>query len=225
MSTSETSTPTDTSRLLPVLGIATGLMWLLARVVTDAIEQGTTHDIITKGAHAQQVILDHQAVIVIEAMSTFYLAALIIVLAGVVRHTLGDAVSATVTFGAAVLLAAVLVLAGAVTYAELAAAHHHNTDALVTLGYVAAFCWAWKGLGMGFFALTAAWSGRRAGALPTWFAVVTYVLGGLAFAGPGYVLFWALAPVWFVLLGLLLRPQRTSTSTRSTADAGVGQLS
>jgi hypothetical protein len=223
MSTDETSTRLESRRLLPVLGIATGLMWLIARVVTDAIEDGTTHDIIIHVEKAEQVILDHQVVIVVEAVSTFFLAALIVVLASVLRHTLGGAISATATLGAGVLLSVVLVLAGAITYAELAAAHHHNTDALLTLGYLAAFCWAWKGLGIGFFALAIGWSGLRASQVPKWFAVVTFVLGGLAFVGVGYVLFWALAPVWFTILGLVLKPAVANTSTPPVSTAELSQ--
>jgi hypothetical protein len=219
MSTVNSSAGRDTGRLLPVTGVVAGLMWLLARVVTDALEHGTTHDIITSGAAAQRTILDHQAVIVVEAISTFYLAAIIVVFAAVVRHALGDSISTSATFGSAVLLAAMLVLAGAVSYAELAAAHHHNTDALTTLGYLAAFSWAWKGLGLGFFAVTVGWTGRRTRSLPRWFTIVTFVLGGLAFAGPGYVLFWALAPVWFALVGLLLRRGQDRAPSQNAAAA------
>jgi hypothetical protein len=195
-----------TGRLLPITGVAAGLMWLLARFVTDAIEDGTTHDIITDGPAAQRMILDHQANIWLEALGTFWLAALIVVFAAVIRHALADSIAATATFGAGVLLAVVLVLAGALTFAELAAAHHHDTDALTTLGYLAAFSYAWKGVGVGFFALAVGWGGRRTRSLPTWFTIVTFVLGGLAFISFGYVIFWALGAVWFALVGLVFRP-------------------
>jgi hypothetical protein len=203
MNTSVSRSRTSPNRFLRLSGVAVAVMWLVAIIITDGIQKGTTRNIITDVATAQQTILGHQAVIVVESMTSFYLAGLLIVFAAALRHTLGDAVSATAVFGGGVLAAVVIVLGGAVSFAELAAAHHHNATALTTLGYLVAFGWAWEGAAWGFFLLATAWAMFATKIAPRWFAIVTVVLGIPVLLGPGAVLFWGLAPVWFVLVGFL----------------------
>ena len=203
MSTTDVRSRTSPNRLLRRTGVAVALMWLVAIIVTDGVQKGTTRNIITDPAAAQQTILGHQAVIVIESMTSFYLAALLIVFTAALRHAIGDAVSSTAAFGGAVLAAVAIVLGGAVSFAELAAAHHHNVTALTTIGYLVAFAWAWEGAAWGFFLLAVAWALFATKTAPRWFAIATAVLGIPVLLGVGAVLFWALAPVWFVLLAYL----------------------
>ena len=40
--------------------------------------------------------------------------------------------------------------------------------------------------------------------MPRWLGVVTVVLGVLALLGPGAFVFWLIAPVWFVVVGIAL---------------------
>ena len=213
-----------TYRLLRRAGFVVAAMWLVAIIVTDAIQQGTTRNIITNAATAQHAILTHQAVIVVESMSSFYLAAFLVVFAAAMKRALGDAVHASAVFGAAVLAAVTIVLGAAVSFAELTAAHHHNTTALVTLGYLVAFAWTWEGAMWGFLLLATGWAILATKAAPRWFAIASLVLGVPVVLGPGAVLFWALAPVWFALAGFLLSrrlnvPQDKSAVTPATLTA------
>jgi hypothetical protein len=207
MSTTDVRPRTSPSRFLRLSGVAVAVMWLVAMIITDGIQKGTTRNIISDPAAAQQTILGHQAVIVIESMTSFYLAGLVIVFAAALRHAIGQAVSSTAAFGGAVLAAVVVVLGGAVSFAELAAAHHHNVSALTTLGYLVAFAWAWEGAAWGFFLLAVAWAMFATKVAPRWFAIATVVLGIPVLLGVGAVLFWGLAPVWFVLVAFLLTPR------------------
>lgn len=193
-----------TTRFLRLVGVGVGALWLLAIIVTDGIQQGTTRNIITNPAAAQQVILHHQTDIVVETISSFYLAALLVVFGAALRHALGEAVPAFAVFGATILAAVAIILGGAVSFAELAAAHHHNTTALVTLGYLVAFAWSWEGAAWGFLLLAAGWAILVTKAAPRWFAIATLVLGVPVVLGVGAVLFWGLAPVWFAAAGFLL---------------------
>jgi fatty acid desaturase len=56
----------------------------------------------------------------------------------------------------------------------------------------------------GAFLLATGLGARRAQAMPRWLWVVTVVLGVLALLGPGAFVFWLIAPVWFVVVGITL---------------------
>lgn len=213
-STRRTGRGAATTGSLRLAGIAVAALWVLAIIVTDAMQDGTTRNIITDPASAQQVILDHQLVIAVEAVTSLYLAALLVAFAAALRHTLAGIVPATAAFGGAVLAAVAIILGAAVSFAELAAAHHDNATALTTLGYLVAYSWAWEGATWGFFLLATGWAILRTGAGPRWFAVTTIVLGVPVALGPGAILFWALAPVWFVLAGYLVKPRDDAGSGR-----------
>jgi hypothetical protein len=224
MNASDVRSRTSPNRLLRLSGVAVAVMWLVAMIVTDGIQRGTTRNIITDPAAAQQTILGHQAVIVIESVTSFYLAALLIVFAAALRHAIGEAVSSTAAFGAAVLAAVVIVLGGAVSFAELAAAHHHNTTALTTIGYLVAFGWAWEGAAWGFFLLAVAWTMFATKAGPRWFAIATVALGIPVLLGVGAVLFWGLAPVWFIAAGFLLTSRDDVPPTIAASEATAAPI-
>ena len=177
MTTTDGKKRPRTKRPLRLAGICVAVMWFLAMIVTDGIQQGTTRNIITDAATAQHTILSHQDVIVVESISSFYLAALLIVFGAALRPILGEGVPGFAVFGGAVLAAVAIVLGGAVSFAELAAAHHHNTGALLTLGYLVAFAWSWEGAAWGFFLLATGWAILVKKAAPRWFAIATIVLG------------------------------------------------
>jgi hypothetical protein len=209
------------TRLLRLTGLAVAVLWLVAIIVTDGMEKGTTLNIITDAATAQQTILAHQAAIVIGAMTSFYLAGLLVVFGAALRHRLGDRPSSTAVVGGAVLSAVAIVLSHAVSFAELAAAHHQDTVALTTLGYLAAFSWAWEGAAWGFLLLATAWALLATKAAPRWFGITTVVLGIPVILGPGAVLFWALGPVWFASAGYLLTPRDADRQALTTSDVAV----
>lgn len=204
MNTTGVRTHPRNKRFLRFVGIGVASMWLLAMIVTDGIQNGVTRNIITDVATAQQTILHHQDVIVVESISSFYLAALLVVFGAALWPALGEGVPALAVFGGAVLAAVAIVLGGAVSFAELAAVHHHNTGALVTLGYLVAFAWSWEGAAWGFFLLASGWAILVTKAAPRWFAIATVALGVPTVLGVGAVLFWALAPVWFAAAGFLV---------------------
>lgn len=218
MKTRAASSHATRNCLLRWAAFSVAAMWLLAMIVTDGLETGTTGNIITDAATAQQIILDHQGVIVVEAMSSFYLAAALVTFAAAFRHALASTVAATAAFGGAVLSAVAIMLGAAVSFAELAAAHHHDTTALTTFGYFQAFAWTWQGVTWGFFLLAAGTAILTAKSGPRWFAIVTLVLGTVVVIGFGAVLFWGLAPVWFALVGFLTKPRVDVTKDRSTSE-------
>jgi hypothetical protein len=202
-----------TKRPLRLAGICVAVMWFLAMIVTDGIQQGVTRNIITDAAAAQHTILSHQDAIVVESISSFYLAALLIVFGAALRPILGEGVPGFAVFGGAVLAAVAIVLGGAVSFAELAAAHHHNTGALLTLGYLVAFAWSWEGAAWGFLLLATGWAILVKRTAPRWFAIATIVLGVPTVFGVGAVLFWALAPVWFAAAGFMVRSRNDDRAT------------
>lgn len=205
MNTTDVKAGRRNKRSLRLAGICVAAMWLLAMIITDGIQNGVTRNIITNAASAQQTILHHQDVIVVETISSFYLAALFVVFGAALRPALGEGVSAFAAFGGAVLAAVVIVLGGAVSFAELAAVHHHDTGALLTFGYLVAFAWSWEGAAWGFFLLATGWAILVNKAAPRWFAIATVVLGVPTVLGVGAVVFWVLAPVWFAAAGFLVR--------------------
>jgi hypothetical protein len=220
MTTTDVKTRPRNKRPLRLAGICVAAMWFLAMIVTDGIQHGVTRNLITDAATAQHTILSHQDVIVVESISSFYLAALLVVFGAALRPALGEGVPGFAVFGGAVLAAVAIVLGGAVSFAELAAAHHHNTGALLTLGYLVAFAWSWEGAAWGFFLLATGWAILVKKAAPRWFAIATIVLGVPTVLGLGAVLFWALAPVWFAAAGFLVS-SRNDDRTAVTALAQV----
>jgi hypothetical protein len=62
-------------------------------------QQGTTGNIITDAVAAQHTILSHQDVIVVESISSFYLAAVLIVFGAALRPVLGEGVPGFAAFG------------------------------------------------------------------------------------------------------------------------------
>ena len=206
---------TGADRTLRTTALVVALLWLVAMIVTDGIQQGTTRNIITDAASAQALILGHQTVILLESMASLYLAALLVVLGSVLRRVLGS----TVVFGATVLSAVAIVLGSVVSFAEVAAAHHHDHQALMTLGYLVAFAWTWEGAAWGFLLLASGYVLLRRKAAPRWFAITTLVLGVPVVVGFGTVLFWGLAPVWFALVAFLVRESPSAAVADPVRDA------
>src|ERR1700722_14950708 len=94
-----------TKRPLRLAGICVAVLWFLAMIVTDGIQQGVTRNIIPDATAAQHTILSHQGVIVVESITSFYLAALLIVFGAALRSVLGAGVPGFAVFGGAVLAA------------------------------------------------------------------------------------------------------------------------
>jgi len=191
------------NRALRLSGLAAALLWLVAIVVTDAVEQGVTRNGITDSPAALRTISGHQTDIVIGAMSSFYLAAVLVLLAAALCTRLGGGLAGMSTFGGAILSAGTVALGGTISLAELTAVHHHNLAALTTLGYLVSFAWAWQGVAWGFLLLTTGCALLARDLGPRWFAIATLVLGVPVILGPGAVLFWALAPAWFAGLAFV----------------------
>lgn len=204
----DTSTIPRARRTIRIVGACVAAFWLVAMIVTDGMQKGTIRNIITDAAAAQQTILHNQGVIVVETFGSFFLAILLVVFGAVLRRAFGDGIAGVVVFGSTVLAGVVTVLGGAVSFAELAAAHHHNTTALVTLGYLVAFAWSWEGAAWGFLLLATGWTILATRTAPRWFGIITVVLSIPVVLGIGAVAFWALAPVWFAAVGFLLTSRR-----------------
>lgn len=203
MSTIRSRPASVSNRALRLTCFATALLWLVAIVVTDAIEEGATRNGITDAPAALHTISGHQTDIVIGAMSSFYLAVVLVLLAAALCTRLGGGLAGMSTFGGAILSAGTVALGGTVSFAELTAVHHHDLSALTTLGYLVSFAWAWQGVAWGFLLLTTGCALLARGFGPCWFAIATLVLGVPVILGPGAVLFWGLAPAWFAGLAFV----------------------
>lgn len=77
--------------------------------------------------------------------------------------------------------------------------------------------------GSGCFLLAVGIGSLRAGAMPRWLSVTTIVLSVLALLGPGFLVFWLLAPVWFVLAGFLLGRRGADAPDERPAVAGANR--
>jgi hypothetical protein len=198
------------SRLLPITGVAAGVIWAGTQIVADLLFVGDP-DPVGDAAGTQQTLLDHQGAAMVTVLGSMYLAVLILFFAAATRRVLGNSTYASAAFGGGLLLALAMVSGGIGNFAILAAARHHDTAAITTLGYAESVTWPLLGAASGAFLLATGLGSRRTQAMPRWLWGVTVVLGVLALLGPGAFAFWLIAPVWFAVVGVALyRGERRS---------------
>jgi hypothetical protein len=207
----------SSTRSLSLTAILTAALWAVTSVGADA--RTNVPDTIGDPAVVERAFNDHRLAAWIMVLGSIYVAVAVVLFAAGAHRVLADSGVpgfATAALGGGVLLAmAMLVHQGITKFVLLAAANDHDTASLHTLGYLDAVTWLPLDAGAGVFLLAVGLGSRRSRMMPTWLAVTTVVLGVLALLGPGFLLFWLLAPVWFVFAGVTLeRRSLTPGSTR-----------
>lgn len=210
-------------RLLPVMGIATGVVWAGTQIAADLFFVGDP-DPVGDPAGTQRALSEHQAAAMVTVLGSMYLAVLIVYFAAAARRVLGNSIHATAAFGGGVLLALAVVSGGVGNFAILAAAHHDDTVAITTLGYAESVAWPLFGAAGGVFLIATGLAALRARAMPRWLSAATIGLGVLALLGPAAFAFWLIAPVWFAGAGIALthRGEGVPDEITFTAPAAPG---
>lgn len=211
---SSVSTPTARSRTVPLIGATIGVLWIATQLVADLVVGDP--DPVGDPSGAQQSLLAHQPAAFTTIFGAAYIAVLIVFFAASLRRSLGESTLATASFGGGVLLALGLTTNALGNFATLAAARHHDMDAMITLGYASQSTWPLLSVGGSVFLLATGVGALRVQALPRWLARVTIGLGVLCLLGPAAFVFWLVAPLWFAAVGLTLET-RTYPATERTA--------
>jgi hypothetical protein len=189
-------------RWLATTGIVAGVVWAVFTVAVDIWLNEP--DSVGDPAKLERVFLDHQLAAWLMVLGSILVAVTVVFFAAAAQRTLESSLGPAVIGGGVLLAVAMLVHQGVGRFALLSAAHHHDLPSIHALGYVDAVTWVFLSAGEGLFLLATGIAALRAHALPGWLTVVTLVLGALALLGPGALLFFVLAPIWFVVTGLAL---------------------
>jgi hypothetical protein len=214
---------TSSGRLLRIAGIATAVSWAVTSIAADIWVH--VPDTIGDPERIEQALLDHRVAAWVMVLGSIYVAVAVVFFAAGAQRVLADSAHGTAALGGGVMLAVAMVVhQGIGKFALLAAANNHDTTSIHTLGYLDAVTWLILGAGSGAFLLAVGIGSLRARVMPKWLAIATIVLGVLALLGPGALLFWLLAPVWFVVAGFLLerggnRPPDVFADTRPVASS------
>jgi hypothetical protein len=203
MSTDVNRTAVSSGRLLPAVGIVTGVLWAVTSVAADAWVN--IPDTLGDPARVQQAFLGHRPAAWVMVLGSIYLAVAVVFFAAGAQRVLAHSVYGAAALGGGVMVAvATVVHQGIGKFVLLAASNHHDQASLHTLGYLDAVTWPILGASSGAFLLATGIGSRRERMMPTWLSVSTIVLGVLALLGPGALVFWLVAPVWFVVVGFTL---------------------
>jgi len=188
---------------LGILGIAYAFLFLVANFLIGN-EPGTS----SSGAAVVKYYRAHRAseiagvfVVALALVAfTFFLASL--------RHRLsrtdeGRQLSGIVVAGGAVYTVGLLIM-GALSMALVDAGHYNMVGAAQTLNVLSADAWVPVVVGLSLLALGTGVSALRGATLPKWIAWVSIALGVLAVSGPAGGIAFLLAPVWALILGVVL---------------------
>jgi hypothetical protein len=184
-------------RLLTISGAAAGILWAVSTVGADIWLNAPDSE--GDPARVEQVFLDREPAAWIMILGSVYLAvAIVFFAAAAARATSKSAHGLAALAGGVLLAVAMIVHQGIGRFAVLSAAHHHDQDSIHTLGYFDAVTWLLLGAGTGAFLLATGIASLQSRAMPKWLSVVTVVLGVIALLGPGALVFYFLAPAWFI---------------------------
>jgi hypothetical protein len=133
----------------------------------------------------------------------------------------GRCLSAVVTAGGAIYIVGLLLMCS-LTVALVDAAHDRITAAAQTLNVLASDAWVPVVVGLSITALGTGISALRSATLPKWLAWTTVVLGVLAVSGPLGAVAFLIAPVWTLVMGVvLLRSAGTDSRPESASPNGT----
>jgi hypothetical protein len=196
-------------RLLPWSGAVAGLCW-----IGQALLQATSPTD-TPGSASTQVIHDHLGVNYAGQGCLVLMGIALLFFATAVRNLLRSGEAREATYSNVAYAGWVVVVAGLsqmVTWNWAlfnGAADAGDDAALHVLSYGSYFAWAGLGIGLATAFVATGWGGIRSSVLPTWFAVLTVVLGVLCALGdagipPGGLVNYLLLPFWLVAASVLV---------------------
>jgi len=204
-------------RLLPISGAAAGILWAVSTVGADIWLNPP--DSVGDPARVERVFLDHEPAAWIMILGSIYLAVAIIFFAAAVQRATSRSAHGMAALGGGVLLAvAMIVHQGIGKFAVLIAAHNHDKESIHTLGYFDAVTWLLLGAGAGAFLLATGIASLQSRAMPKWLSVVTVVLGVIALLGPGALVFYIVAPVWFIGTSIAINRRMKAALNQPHAD-------
>jgi len=206
-------------RLLPLAGVLGGLVAVTATILT------INEPSITDGEQKYvRWYSDHQAVETIAGFGAIYFCVLMLFFATAVRRALrsgerGSSAHANAAYAGCIAFGIGITLMAMVSFANVEAAHKHNEQAVISLGYLSDSTWLLFIAGLAAFYLATGLGALRTGILPKWLAIVTIVLGVLSLTGPtGIGVFFA-TPVWLIVAGILLYRRQAAPASAPNASA------
>jgi hypothetical protein len=210
-------------RLLPLTGVLGGLIWAVATVLTIGEPSVTDGE-----SKYVRWFSDHKAAEMISAFGAAYFCVLMLLFAVAVSSALragerGSSAHASAAFAGAVVTAVGIAIMGMVSLGNVDAADKHNTQAVVSLGYLADDTFLLFIAGLAVFYLA-----TGLGVLPKWLAIVTIGLGVLSLTGPTGIGVFFVTPIWLIVTGVLLyrreAPAAIVASTNSSKKSAVDAL-
>ena len=129
----------------------------------------------------------------------------------------GRRLSAVVTAGGAIYIVGLLLMC-TLTVALVDAAHYGVSAAAQTLNVLASDAWVPVVVGLSITALGTGVSALRSATLPKWLAWASVALGVLAVSGPLGAVAFLIAPVWTLVMGVVLF-RSAATDDRPQAEA------
>jgi hypothetical protein len=203
-------------RLLPISGAAAGILWAVSSVGADIWLDPP--DSVGDPARVEQVFLDREPAAWIMILGSIYLAGAIVFFAAAAGRAISVSAYGSAVLGGGVLLAVAMVVhQGIGKFAVLSAAHHHDKESIHTLGYFDAVTWLLLAAGTGVFLLATGIASLQARAIPKWLSVATVILGAIAILGPGALVFYVVAPVWFIGMSIAISRRMKAASSQPHA--------
>lgn len=204
-------------KFLPWSGAVAGLAW----VSHDALNRMYTED--APGRATTEVIEDHLALNYASIGGLVVMGIALLFFATAVRNLLRSGEAREATYSGVAYAGWVLVAAGLSQMVMWdwgmvnGAADAKDDVALQTVSYVAYFGWAGMGIGLAAALIATGLGGWRNAVLPTWFAVLTIVLGVLGALGnagipPGGLVNYVLLPVWLVAAAVIVARRQNAAA-------------
>ena len=214
-------------RLLPLAGVLGGLVFAAATIMTakePSIGDGEQKYV--------QWYADHVTVEVVAGFGAAYFCVLMLLFTTAIRRALrsgerGSSAHANAAFAGGIVVAIGITVFGLMGMASAEAADKHNSQAVITLGYLNDNTWLLFIAGLAVFYLATGLGGLRTGALPKWLSIVTLVLGVLGLLGPAGIAVFFATPVWLIVTGIVLyrrQPAATPAPVPQSTQSAVGAL-
>jgi hypothetical protein len=204
-------------KLLPVAGIAAGILFAISGYVGHLPESSSDNPVTVMAGHETQ----NAIALIASALFAVTFAFFTIGIRAALRS--GEAGESTYSSGA---------LAGGILVAFVGAVNAWLTLTLVDLvenkdvasaraiGALGVDSWLLLVASAAVLLLSTGLGGLRTGVLPKWLSIVTIVLGVCCLGGPTGFAVWFALPVWCVVVGVvLMRRQSVATTSPQTPEA------
>jgi len=211
------------SRLL----IWTGPLFAVVFVLADLLLVGDGKGEKSTGAEVVQYFAGRQGRTMIETFAAPAVAALLILFVSEFRRratATGERRSApAVMMAGAVVWAGSLVWGAAVDLALASSAHHHQAQVAQTMNVLSNADWIPLIAGVAIFLIGAGATALGSGLLPKWLSWVALVGGVVSLAGPGGFIGFFLAPLWIIVVGIVLATRSDAAESSTSSAAPVGE--